>query len=134
MSKHTQTIHTPLFSNVSAGFPTPATDYIDKKLSLDEYLIRHPASTFFVRADGDSMIGTGIQNRDLLVVDRSLQPRAQDIVIAIIDGEFTVKRVLLKQGKLFLKPGNPKYQLIEITEDTDFLIWGVVTNVIKQFR
>ncbi len=117
-------------AKVSAGFPSPAADYEEDKLDLNKYLIKHPAATFFVRAIGDSMVGAGIHCGDLLVVDRSLEPRDKSVVIAVIDGELTVKRIRIKKKKFTLEPEIENYSVQEITEDTDFQVWGVVTNVI----
>ncbi len=115
---------------VPAGFPSPAADYEEDKLDLNKYLIKNPAATFFVRAIGDSMVGAGIHCGDLLVVDRSLEPRDKSVVIAVIDGELTVKRIRIKKKKFTLEPENENYSVQEINEDTDFQVWGVVTNVI----
>ncbi len=124
----------PLFScQVSAGFPSPADDYIDCQLDLNELLIAHPAATFFVRAAGDSMTGAGINHDDILVVDRSLSPASGKIIIAIVNGELTVKRLLQTATSCKLLPENPVYPAISITEDSDFQVWGVVTAVIHQF-
>ncbi len=121
----------PLFlARVSAGFPSPADDYLEGKLDLNEHLIKHPAATFFVRAAGDSMIGAGIHSGDILVVDRALDPGANSVVIAVIDGDLTVKRIQRTGGKLFLAAENPRYRPIEIREGMDFEVWGVVTSVI----
>ena len=121
----------PLFlARVSAGFPSPADDYLDGRLDLNEHLIKHPAATFFVRAAGDSMIGAGIHSGDILVVDRSLDAGANSVVIAVIDGDLTVKRILRTGGKLFLASENPRYRPIEIREGMEFEVWGVVTSVI----
>ncbi|MEO0853598.1 MAG: translesion error-prone DNA polymerase V autoproteolytic subunit [Cyanobacteria bacterium J06648_11] len=115
---------------VQAGFPSPATDYIEGKLSLDKHLIQNPVATFFVRVTGDSMLGAGIHPGDLLVVDRALEPRDGKVIIAIVDGELTVKRLQLERDRLLLAPENPNYPVMEIGELTDFEVWGVVTNVI----
>jgi DNA polymerase V len=121
----------PLYAaRVAAGFPSPADDYIEGKLDLNEHLVKHPAATFFVRVEGDSMIGAGIHSGDILVVDRSLKPRHGKIVIAVLDGELTVKRLEQRKGVLRLLPENNSYPIVEITDAMDFLIWGVVTNVI----
>lgn len=121
----------PLFSSrVSAGFPSPADDFLERKLDLNEHLIKHPAATFFVRATGDSMIGAGIHSGDLLVVDRSLTPRNDHIVIAVLEGELTVKRLCQKAGRVFLVAENKEYKPIEVTEENNFNVWGVVTSVI----
>jgi DNA polymerase V len=121
----------PLFkSGVSAGFPSPAADYEEGKLDLNKHLIRNPAATFFVRVNGDSMIGAGIHTGDLLVVDRSLEPADKSVVIAVVNGELTVKRIRLRKGKITLEPENEHYHTQQITECVEFEVWGVVTNVI----
>ena len=124
----------PLFtSGVSAGFPSPAEDHIERKLDLNELLIQHPAATFFVRVAGDSMKDAGINHDDILVVDRSLEATNGKIVIAIVNGELTVKRLERNRTSCNLVAANSDYSPIEITEDFDFSIWGVVTSVIHQF-
>jgi DNA polymerase V len=124
----------PLFTcGVSAGFPSPADDHVDRKLDLNELLIQHPVATFFVRAAGDSMKEAGINHGDILVVDRSLEAASGKIVIAIIDGELTVKRFVQTSTSCQLVAANPQYSPVEITEETDFRVWGVVTSVIHQF-
>lgn len=121
----------PLYlSKVSAGFPSPAEDDLAEKLDLNEYLVKHPSSTFLVRANGDSMINVGIYENDILVVDRSLTPSDGKIVIVAIDGQLTVKRLKKKNDKILLLAENPAYPPIEIHEENEFYIWGVVTNVI----
>ena len=121
----------PLYAaRVAAGFPSPADDYIEGKLDLNQHLVKHPAATFFVRVEGDSMIGAGIHSGDILVVDRSLRPRHGKIVIAVLDGELTVKRLEQRNGILRLLPENNSYPIVEITDAMDFTIWGVVTNAI----
>jgi len=121
----------PLFMvPVTAGFPSPAEDYIEGKLDLNRHLIKHPAATFFVRVAGDSMIDAGIHPGDILIVDRSLEPADRKVVIAVINGELTVKRIRMKKGRLYLMPENEKYKPIEIEKEMNFDIWGVVTNVI----
>ncbi len=124
----------PLLFNgpVPAGFPSPASDYIEGRLDLNEYLVKHPAATFFVRASGDSMTGAGIFPGDILIVDRALKPSDSSIVIASLNGEFTVKRLRISDGKLSLVPENKSYKPIEIHDDSDFRIWGVVTHVIHK--
>lgn len=117
-------------SKVRAGFPSPADDYLDKKLDLNEFLIKHPASTFYVRVKGDSMIKAGINSGDVLIVDRSLEPKDKKIVVAILNNEFTVKRVRRIKEKLFLVSENDDYPSIEVKEGADFEIWGVVLHVI----
>jgi DNA polymerase V len=117
-------------SGVSAGFPSPAADYEEGKLDLNKHLIRNPAATFFVRVNGDSMIGAGIHTGDLLVVDRSLEPADKSVVIAVVDGELTVKRIRIRKGKITLEPENENYPAQQITECVEFEVWGIVTNVI----
>ena len=125
----------PIFeSGVSAGFPSPAEDHLDLSLDLNEYIVKHPSSTFYIYAKGDSMIDSNIQDGDLMVVDKSINPNNKSIVIAVINGEFTVKRILYIDKKMYLSPDNQKYNPIEITTDMDFEIWGVVTHVIHQYK
>ena len=123
-----------LYPSVYAGFPSPAEDHLDLDLDLNEHLIKHPAATFYVYAKGDSMINSGIHDGDLLIVDRSLNPNSKDIVVAVLDGEFTVKRIYKKNNQIFLVPSNNKYESILINENMDFEIWGVVTHAIHHFR
>ena len=121
----------PLYScSVRAGFPSPADDYIEAHLDLNTHLIKHPAATFFVTASGDSMTGAGIASGDMLVVDRSLEATHGKIIIAAVNGELTVKRLSRKAGKLQLLPENDRYQPIDISEEEELVIWGVVTHVI----
>ncbi len=121
----------PLYSSqVSAGFPSPAEDHVEGKLDLNEYLVKNPTSTFFVRVSGDSMIRAGIHPGDILVVDRSLEPVSNKVVIAAVDGQLTVKRLYKDDSCVELRPENDKYQPINITAETSLHIWGVVTNVI----
>lgn len=123
----------PLYScKVRAGFPSPADDYIESRLDLNEHLIKHPAATFFVIASGDSMLHAGIQSGDMLIVDKSLNATHGKIVIAAIDGELTVKRLSRANGNVQLLPENDNYPPIDITNDQDLVIWGVVTHVIHQ--
>ena len=128
-------VRLPLFAHpVRAGFPSPADDYVCDTLDLNEHLIPHREATFFVRAKGHSMIGAGIQDNDLLVVDRSLNPVHRSIVIAVIDGEFTVKRLSKRTGKIKLLAENPDYAPIELQEGQELQVWGVVTSVIHQLH
>jgi DNA polymerase V len=125
----------PLFlSPVAAGFPSPAEDYLDRKLDLHEHLVKNNAATFFARACGDSMIGAGINDGDLLVVDRSLVPGHGCVVIAAVEGELTVKYFAQKNGKVFLIPANDAYPELDITEQEDAVIWGVVTYAIHKLN
>jgi DNA polymerase V len=124
----------PLFTcGVSAGFPSPAEDHIDRKLDLNELLIQNPVATFFVRVAGDSMKDAGINHGDILVVDRSLEAANGKIIIAIVNGELTVKKFLRSPSSCRLVAANVDYPPVEITEESDFNVWGVVTSVIHQF-
>ena len=128
---YSTSIECPLFIDaVSAGFPSPAEDYVEGKLDLNKYLIKHPAATFFVRVTGDSMMDAGIHTDDILIVDRSLESADKKVVIAIVDGELTIKRFRVINGKVCLLPENKDYEPIELNEDSEVEIWGVVTNVI----
>lgn len=121
----------PMFlESVSAGFPSPADDYLESKLDLNDLLIKNPAATFFVRVTGDSMIKAGIYSGDILVVDRSLDPKEGSIVIAVINGELTVKRLGYKGKEVYLLPENKFYNPIKITDEMNFEVWGVVRSVI----
>lgn len=123
----------PLFlSGVSAGFPSPADDYIDRELDLNEYLISNPAATFFVRVAGDSMVGAGINHDDILIVDRSLAPTSGRVVIAVLDGELTVKRFLRNGERCRLVAENPNYPETVISGEMELEIWGVVTCAIHR--
>lgn len=126
-------IKLPIYmTSIEAGFPSPADDYIEGSLDLNQHLVKHPAATFFVRVSGESMINSGIYPEDILIVDRSLEAVDKKIVIAVINGELTVKRLRIRSGNPFLEPENKQYQPIEITPDMAFEIWGVVTNVIHK--
>jgi DNA polymerase V len=121
----------PLFTGkVAAGFPSPADDYIEKTLDLNDLLVKKPAATFFVRAEGESMLGAGIHPNDILVVDRSIDPVPGKVVICALNGELTVKRLKSCAGQLLLAAENPDYPDISLGEEMDMVIWGVVTNVI----
>lgn len=121
-------------SGVQAGFPSPADDYIENQLDLNELVVQHPAATFFVRVEGESMRDANIRSGDILVVDRSLEGANGKIVIAVMNGEFTVKRLSITASGTFLIPENPKYPSFKIEPDSDFQIWGVVTYVIHKTR
>ncbi|WP_341325883.1 translesion error-prone DNA polymerase V autoproteolytic subunit [Methylotuvimicrobium sp. KM2] len=126
-----KTVNLPLFSGkVSAGFPSPADENIEKTLDLNELLVQKPAATFFVRAQGESMLGAGIHPNDILVVDRSLEPVPGRIVICALNGELVVKRLKRLGGQWVLGSENPAYKDIVLREEMDTVIWGVVTNVI----
>ena len=144
LTKNTQnlTFFTPeIFDNtgalffdtgISSGFPSPAEDFKQERLSLDEVLVKNKLSTFFARVSGQSMIGAGLDDNDLLVIDRSLEPAHNRIAVCFLDGEFTVKRLKVDKDGVWLQPENPNYPIIKITEENDFVIWGIVTNVIKK--
>lgn len=125
----------PLYeTSVSAGFPSPADDFIDQKLDLNKYLIKNAPATFLVRVDGESMIDAGIRPGSILIVDRSLNAEDGKIIVAILDGEFTVKRIEKRNGAIILKPENNSgnYKSITISEDREFEVWGVVTSIIQE--
>ena len=117
---------------VSAGFPSPADDYMDMDLDLHDNLVQNPSSTFCVKAIGESMKDAGIKSGDVMIVDRSLEPKNRSIVLAVIDGEFTVKRVNVNNNELYLMPENDTFTPIKITEEMDFQIWGVITFIIHK--
>ena len=124
----------PLYtSSIAAGFPSPADDHLEAPLDLNEHLIKHPAATFVVKVDGDSMIGAGIYSGDLLVVDRSLEAQSGHIVVAVVNGELTVKRLVIERKRARLVPENPAYKPIEIKDGLELVIWGVVAHVIRSY-
>lgn len=123
----------PIFlESVKAGFPSPADDFIDKHLDLNDYLIKHPVATFFVRVTGDSMINAGIYSGDILIVDRSLEANNGSIVVAVINGDLTVKRLKKESNRVTLLPENAEYKPIQIMPEDEFSVWGVVTSVIHK--
>ncbi|MEC3906469.1 translesion error-prone DNA polymerase V autoproteolytic subunit [Tamlana sp. 2201CG12-4] len=129
----TNSFGAPFFdTGISAGFPSPAEDFKEQRLSLDRELIKNKEATFFARVNGQSMIGAGLDDNDLLVIDRSLEPANNKIAVCFLDGEFTVKRLRVDDEGVWLKPENPNYPIIKVTDDNDFIIWGIVTNVIKK--
>ena len=119
-------------AGISAGFPSPADDFKEQRLSLDGELVKNKEATFYARVSGQSMIGAGLEDNDLLVIDRSLEPTNNKIAVCFLDGEFTVKRLRVSDNQVWLQPENPNYPIINITEENNFLIWGIVTNVIKK--
>jgi DNA polymerase V len=116
---------------ISAGFPSPALDFIDLTIDLNRHLIKHPSATFYGRVKGESLKNAGINNGDLLIIDRSLEPVNGKIAVCYIDGEFTAKRIQISKDEILLIPENENYQPIRVTKENDFLIWGIVTHVIK---
>jgi DNA polymerase V len=121
-------------ATVAAGFPSPAADYVEGSLDLNELLVKRPAATFFVRCAGESMTGAGIFPGDLLVVDRSLEPADGSIVVAAVDGEFTVKRLRRRNGSAWLVPENPAFKPLRVDTLDDCRIWGVVSSSIRSHR
>ena len=119
-------------AGISAGFPSPAGDFKQERISLDKELIKNKEATFFARVSGESMINAGLEDGDLIVIDRSLEPTNNKIAVCFIDGEFTVKRLQVKKNKIWLNPENTNYKAIEVKEDNELIIWGIVTNVIKK--
>ena len=118
---------------ISAGFPSPAADYEDQRLDINEYLVRNPVSTFFFSVEGDSMEGAEIFAGDILVVDKSIRPRHGQIVVAFVDGQRLVKRLYRRDGRVALLAENPRYQPLEIHEDQELVVWGVVVGKFKRF-
>ncbi len=116
---------------ISAGFPSPADDFKEIRISLDRELVKNKESTFYARVSGNSMENASLSNGDLIVIDRSINPEENKIAVCFIDGEFTVKRIVKKGNKLFLKPENNNYKEIEVRDENQLIIWGIVTYVIK---
>jgi DNA polymerase V len=121
-------------SGISAGFPSPAEDHLELKLDLNRALVRHPNATFYGRVKGSSMIEAGIEDGDILVIDKSLEPKDGDIAVCFLDGEFTVKRISNGDDGLYLVPANKEFKPIRISEESEFLVWGIVTYVIHKAR
>ncbi|WP_136482066.1 LexA family protein [Cognatitamlana onchidii] len=120
-------------TGISCGFPAPTEDFGEQQhLSLDTELVKNRETTFYARVSGQSMIGAGLDDNDLLVIDRSIEPANNKIAVCFLDGEFTVKRLRVDVDGIWLKPENPNYPIIHVTEENDFVIWGIVTNVIKK--
>ena len=117
---------------ISAGFPSPADDFKEIRISLDKELVKNKDATFYARVSGDSMIGAGLEDGDLLVIDRSKNPVNGRIAVCLIDGEFTVKRIKKEKNRLYLMPENKKYKPIELKEENELIIWGIVEYVIKK--
>ena len=125
-------IKIPFISGLSCGFPSPADDHLDEGIDLNSAYIRNKDATFFGRVKGDSMEGAGLSDGDLLIIDKSLEPRNGKIAVCFIDGEFTVKRLAVNDGNLYLSPENDNFTPIKITEEMDFLVWGVITHIIHK--
>ena len=121
-----------LATRVPAGFPSPADDYLEKTLNLQEHLVQHPQATFLMRVEGHSMIRAGIHDGDLLVIDRALEPAHGRIVVAVVDGDFMVKRLIYEDGRCLLRSENARFKDVIVGEDSDNTVWGVVTNVIHK--
>lgn len=119
---------------IHAGFPSPANDYMTQAIDLNRELVKHPAATFYGRVVGDSMIDAGVEDGDILVIDRSLDAQDGDMAVCFVDGEFTLKHLRMHEGGIRLVPANEKYPVIEVGEGMDFKMWGVVTYVIKKIR
>ena len=124
----------PGISFISAGFPSPADDFTEISISLDKHLIQNPAATFMAYANGNSMVRVGIYHGDILIIDRSLNARDGDVIIALLHGEFTVKQISIINGILFLIPRNSQYESVRITSEMGFEVWGVVTFSIRRHR
>ena len=119
---------------IQAGFPSPAQNYINESIDLNVELIKHPASTFFGKVSGDSMIEEGIEEGDILVIDKSLEPINGDLAVCCIDGEFTLKRIEIEENRIKLMPSNATFKPIIVTPDDQFTVWGIVTYTIKKNR
>ena len=118
---------------ISAGFPSPADDFINTSIDLNKELIKNPSATFYGKVEGDSMKDAGIDHGDLLVIDKSLEPRNGKIAVCYIDGQFTIKKIKIEKNCCWLLPANENYSPIKVTEENDFIIWGIVIHVIKSF-
>jgi len=118
--------------NIPAGFPSPAEDFLEKRLDLNDYLIKNQSATFLVKVEGASMIGAGIHHGDVLVVDRSVEPESNKIVLGVLNGEFTVKRLVKREKEVYLMPENDSFQPIKLSPEMDFQVWGVVTFVLHK--
>ena len=122
----------PMAESVSAGFPSPAEEYMDLSLDLNKGLITNPNSTFYARVKGNSMTDAGINNGDIIVIDKSLEPVDGKKAVCYVDGEFTIKTINIKKNELWLMPANPEYKAIKINPENEFIIWGIVTFVIHK--
>ena len=126
------TVELPFISGgIKAGFPSPAADFDETKISLDTVLVKNREATFYAKASGTSMIGAGIDDGDILVIDRSIEPQNNKVAVCYIDGEFTVKRIKIEKECLYLMPENKEFQPIKVSNDNELIIWGIVTYVVK---
>lgn len=132
-SSETELVLPMIPGGISAGFPSPALDFVDLSIDLNKHLIKHPAATFYGLVKGFSMQDAGIGDGDLLVIDKSIEPADGKIAVCYIDGEFTIKRIKIEKNTCWLLPANEDYNPIKITPENDFLVWGIVTHVIKSF-
>lgn len=129
----TESLRLPFFaSTISAGFPSPADDYIELQISISEFVTDNPNATFFVRVHGDSMQDAHMVDRSVLAVDRSIKSQSGDIIVAVVNNDYTVKRLLIKEEKAFLLPENKKYQALEITLEMNFQVWGKVVAILHK--
>ena len=119
-------------SGIKAGFPSPAADFDGSSISIDQIVVKNQTATFYAKANGNSMIGAGIDDGDILVIDKSIEPQDGKIAVCFIDGEFTVKRIKVQENSLLLLPENPLFEPLEVTQENDFIIWGIVTYVVKK--
>ncbi|WP_430400265.1 LexA family protein [Flavobacterium sp.] len=117
---------------IKAGFPSPAADFDETKISIDQLVVKNETATFYAKANGNSMIGAGIDDGDILVIDRSIEPTDNKIAVCFIDGDFTIKRIKIEEDCIYLQPENPKFKSIKVTEDNNLIIWGIVTYVVKK--
>ncbi len=119
---------------IRAGFPSPAQDFMDLSIDLNQELVKHPSSTFYGRVKGDSMIDAGVHDGDVLIIDKSLEPKDGDMAVCFIDGEFTIKYIKIEEKVIWLVPANKNFHPIKVTEDNNFLIWGIVTYCITRIN
>ncbi len=125
-------IELPLIETIKAGFPSPADDFIELPLDLNKALIKNPSATFFARVVGNSMQDANIHDGDILIIDRSIKPASGKIAVCFVDGEFTVKKLLIKKNEIYLLPANDEYKPLKVTAENNFIVWGVVTHIIKK--
>jgi DNA polymerase V len=122
----------PFIGEVKAGFPSPAADFSEDRIDINEELIKNPSTTFYARVNGNSMIDSDIHDGDILVIDKSLEPENGKVAVCFLDGEFTLKRIKVDKDCLWLMPANPKFEPIKVSEENNFVVWGIVTYVIKK--